>query len=278
MSRKMTGLTSTHEAQFRDDGYAIVRGFLRSDEVDRLHEVARTDPEIAGHSYELLDAHGHKTRLALWYTPGDDIFGRLSRCDRMVDAVERLLGAPCGHYHSKVMQKAPRTGGAWEWHQDYAYWYRNGFLFPDMLSVMVALTPSIRANGCLEVIPGSHRLGRVNHGNIGEQVGADPERVSAAMRRRPKVYAELAPGDALFFHCNLLHASGQNTSEHPRWSIISAYNVLTNAPLRSEEPRSCVTPITRVPDAAILDPDAGGVSAGADFLDKSSRGYQDRRD
>jgi phytanoyl-CoA hydroxylase len=98
------------------------------------------------------------------------------------------------------------------------------------------------------------------------------------MRRRPKVYAELDPGDALFFHCNLLHASGQNTSDRPRWSIISAYNALTNAPLRGEEPRSCVAPIARVPDAALLDPDAGGVAADTDFLDKSSRGYQDRRD
>ena len=274
----MTRLTSSHDAQFRADGYTIVRTFLSTAEVDRLYDVARHDPEIAGHSYELLDAHGNKTRLALWYTPGDDLFGRLSRSERMVDAVERLLGGACGHYHSKVMQKAPRTGGAWEWHQDYAYWYRNGFLFPDMLSVMVALTPSVRANGCLEVIPGTHRMGRINHGNIGEQVGADPERISAAMRQRPKVYAELDPGDALFFHCNVLHASGQNTSDQPRWSIISAYNLLSNVPLKEEEPRSCVTPIERVPDAALLDPDAGGVAAGTDFLDKSRRLYQKRQD
>lgn len=274
----MNRLTGTHEGQFRADGYTAVRGFLSAGEVARLYEVAVNDPEIAGHSYELLDAHGHKTRLALWYTPGDDLFGRLSRSERMVDAVEVLLGGPAGHYHSKVMQKAPRTGGAWEWHQDYAYWYRNGFLFPDMLSVMVALTPLVRANGCLELIPGSHHMGRVNHGNIGEQVGADPERVSAAMRRRPKIYAELAPGDALFFHSNVLHASGQNTSDQPRWSIISAYNLLSNTPLKEDEPRSCVTPIARVPDEALLDPDAGGVAVGTDFLQKSRRGYQQRQD
>jgi phytanoyl-CoA hydroxylase len=272
------GLTDAQRVQFVHDGYTKVSRFLSEAEVARLYDVARHDPEIAGHSYELLDAHGHKTRLALWYTPGDDLFGRLSRSERMVQAVETLLGGPSGHYHSKVMQKAPRTGGAWEWHQDYAYWYRNGFLFPDMLSVMVALTPSVRANGCLEIIPGSHRMGRINHGNIGEQVGADPERVSAAIRRRPKIYAELEPGDALFFHCNVLHASGQNTSDQPRWSIISAYNLLTNVPLKEDEPRSCVTPIARVPDEALLDPDAGGVAAGTDFLDKSRRGYQRRAD
>lgn len=271
-------LTDEHESAYRDDGFAIVRGLLTGAEVERLYEIARSDRTIEQHSYELLDASGRRTRLALWYTPGDDIYGRLSRSERMVDAVERLLGGPAGHYHSKVMQKAPRTGGAWEWHQDYAYWYRNGFLFPDMLSVMVALTPSIRANGCLQVLPGSHRMGRINHGNVGEQVGAEQERVDAYLALRDKVYCELNAGDALFFHCNLLHASGANESDQPRWSIISAYNRLSNRPIKPDEPVSCVTPIVRVPDTALLDPDASGVSAGTDFLDKSRRRYQERKD
>jgi ectoine hydroxylase-related dioxygenase (phytanoyl-CoA dioxygenase family) len=176
------------------------------------------------------------------------------------------------------MQKAPRTGGAWEWHQDYAYWYRNGYLFPQMLSVMVALTASTKANGCLEVIPRSHLMGRINHANVGEQVGADPERVSAMMKLYSKSYCEMQPGDALFFHCNLLHASGQNTSSEPRWSIISAYNRLSNRPINESEPRSSITPISRVDDDRLLDPAAGGVSATADFLDKSRRRYQDRKD
>ncbi len=47
-----------------------------------------------------------------------------ARCDTLV----------C-HFHSKLMQKEPRVGGAWEWHQDYGYWYKNEFLFsrPDDL-------------------------------------------------------------------------------------------------------------------------------------------------
>ena len=194
----------------------------------------------------------------------------------MVDAVERLLGAPCGHYHSKVMQKAPRTGGAWEWHQDYAYWYRNGFLFPDMLSVMV---PSRRrfaptaSRGDSRLAPDGPREPRQHRRAGGRRSRARLGRDAPA----PKVYAELAPGDALFFHCNLLHASGQNTSEHPRWSIISAYNVLTNTPLRSEEPRSCVTPIARVPDAAPR-PRCRRRVGRRRFLDKSNRAYQERRD
>ncbi len=41
----------------------------------------------------------------------------------------------------KLMEKEPQVGGAWEWHQDYGYWYKNEFLFPDqMISIMIAIT------------------------------------------------------------------------------------------------------------------------------------------
>ena len=51
------------------------------------------------------------------------------------------------------MQKEPKVGGAWEWHQDYGYWYKNQFMFPDeLISVMVALTEANKGNGCLQVI------------------------------------------------------------------------------------------------------------------------------
>ena len=54
----------------------------------------------------------------------------------------------------------------------------NGFLFPDMLSVVTALTPATKANGCLQMIRGSHKMGRIEHGFSGEQVGADMEKVN----------------------------------------------------------------------------------------------------
>lgn len=271
-------LQPEHLTAYRDDGYVLLRGLLNPDEVAVLSHTAQNDAAIAENSYELLDASGNLTRLALWYTPGDDVFGMLSRSDRLVNAVETLLGGPAGHYHSKVMQKAPRTGGAWEWHQDYGYWYRNGFLFPDMLSVMIALTPSVKSNGCLQVLPGSQRMGRLSHGTVGEQVGADETRVQAYLALRDKVYCEMEQGDALFFHCNLLHGSGQNTSDQPRWSIISAYNLLTNRPITDEPAVSCVTPIDRVPDAALLEVGARGVAATADFLKKEKRGYHTVKD
>lgn len=267
-------MLSTEQIQeYHGQGYVAVRSLFTREEAGLLHQTSVSDTVISEKSYELLDASGFKTRLALWYTPGNDLYGMMSRSRRMVTAVEQLLGGQAAHYHSKVMQKAPRTGGAWEWHQDYGYWYKNGFLYPHMLSVMIALTPSTIENGCLQVLPGSHHMGRVEHLNTGEQVGADPEKVNAYAQDHPVVYCELQPGDALFFHSNLLHCSGQNRSENPRWSIISAYNRTDN---RSYKPvqESSYMPLEIVEDDMMLKAGATGIAATADFLIKADRKYQ----
>src|SRR5262249_2265526 len=143
-----------------------------------------------------------------------------------------------------------RVGGAWAWHQDYGYWYQNGVLFPLLTSVSIAVDPARRENGYLQLLHGSHHCGRVNHVLTGDQAGADRERGDQLLKPLPVGYAEMDPGDALFFHCNLLHRSDQNRSERPRWSMICCYNAARNDPYQeSHHPR--YTPLKVVPDGAI---------------------------
>lgn len=66
-------------------------------------------------------------------------------------------------------------------------------------------------------------MGRIEHMQIGGQTGADMVRVNEAMAVQEHVYAELQPGDALFFHCNLLHKSDQNHSDIPRYAFLISY-------------------------------------------------------
>ena len=164
-----------------------------------------------------------------------------------------LLGDEVYHYHHKMMIKQPRIGGAWEWHQDYGYWYNFGCLFPDMGSCMVAVDQATTENGCLQVLKGSHKLGSVDHVRIGEQVGADPERVEAARHRFVLVAVELEPGDGLFFHGNLLHCSDQNHSEHPRWSLINCYNTRHNDPYIQDGRHPNYSPLEIWPDDKVRD-------------------------
>jgi ectoine hydroxylase-related dioxygenase (phytanoyl-CoA dioxygenase family) len=256
---------------FNRDGYVVVKGFCQKEEVDLLLSTAVNDDAMRKNALDLNDQTGKKTRLSLWFTPGKDVFGYLTRSERMVNGVAQLMDseAPVCHFHSKLMQKEPRVGGAWEWHQDYGYWYKNQFMFPDQLvSVMVALTHANKENGCLQVIKGSHKLGRVNHGFAGEQVGADMTMVNNALNTMELVYCDLQPGDALFFHSNLLHRSEANLSEHPRWSIISCYCSQSNIAY-NETSTSWKVPVEVVPDEAILQWKAGSLSE-ADFLKKEN--------
>ncbi len=254
---------------FHRDGYLVKKGFFTSSETEKVYQTAVSDTLLQKQAYDLDDKDGLKTKLTLWFHPGDDIYGLLTRSQRMVTGVTALLGGTSAHFHTKLMQKEPKIGGAWEWHQDYGYWYKNGFLFPDMISVMVALTSANKSNGCLQVLKGSHKLQRVEHGSVGEQVGIKPELIKAVTERFELIYVELEPGDTLFFHCNLWHRSDANRSESSRWSLISAYNLVENKPYL-EANESCITPIKMVPDEAIMDSGAEGIKDTADFLSKDS--------
>jgi len=266
----MDMLTTAQIEQYKKDGYLVVPDFLTSPEVEKLYGIAIADDVMLNHAFDLNDSTGKKTRLSLWYTPGNDAYGLLTRSKRMVDAVNLLMegNSEVCHFHSKLMQKEPKVGGAWEWHQDYGYWYKNEFLYPgQMMSVMIAITDANRENGCLEVIKGSHQMGRVEHGFAGEQVGASQRFVDLALGRMEHVYVELNAGDALFFHSNILHRSGPNLSEQPRWSLISCYNRSGNAPYNEPSGKSTI-PIDAVPDDALLTRELSSLSNGAAFLEK----------
>lgn len=238
---------------FWRDGFIIVRNFLPNEEITKLRE-SLEDPnsQVLKHSYEQDDGSGKKTKMCLWNHPGKDLTGMINRCEKVVDTCEALFDGEVYHYHSKLTMKDAFTGGAFQWHQDYGYWYRNGLLYPDMVSIQFAIDKMDMGNGCLQVLKGSHKLGRIDHGKVGQQAGADMERVKQAEKVLERVPVELNEGDGLVFHCNLLHRSNQNTSPRRRWSFITCYNRNYNNPVY-EHHHANYTPIEKVPDSAIMD-------------------------
>jgi hypothetical protein len=236
--------------RYHEDGYVLLPRLFDAAEIDLLRRAARADHELDRRSFARADGEGGQVRLSLWNHPGDGIYGMFARCARIVRFAERILAGEVYHYHSKMIMKDPKVGGAWAWHQDYGYWYQNGVLQPLLTSAFIAVDPSTRENGCLQVIRGSHHCGRINHVLTGDQAGADRERVEEILKRMPLDHVEMAPGDALFFHCNLLHRSDQNRSDQPRWAMICCYNAARNDPYKeSHHPR--YTPLAVVPDSAI---------------------------
>jgi hypothetical protein len=226
-------------ARFSTDGYFIAEALLDAEEVDLLRSLARADHQLVTEAASRGDGEGGAIRLAVENALRDDIYGAIVRSRRIVDTMETLLEGEVYHYHHKMILKEPYVGGAWAWHQDYGYWYHNGCLAPLLASCMIAVDRATKANGCLQVVRGSHRLGRIEHGKVGEQTGvSDPDRLGAILERFELVHCELEPGSAVFFHSNLLHRSDQNKSPDPRWAFIACYNARRNDPyLESRHPR-----------------------------------------
>lgn len=235
---------------YESTGYFIVRGLFSPDEMDCMKSEAERN--LSGASLlKKADRAGNPVDMAMWNRPQDDIYGMFSRNERVVKNVEALLGGEVYLYSAKMIMKNAREGGAWEWHQDYGYWYDYGCLVPSMLSCLIAVDRATRENGCLQVLAGSHTMGRVNHDRVNEQTMANPEHVEAALARFPLIYLELGPGDAVFFHCNLLHRSDANRSDHRRWNFIASYNTVENKPYKRVREYGNYEPLVQVPADAI---------------------------
>lgn len=245
-------MTPSQLETYDRDGLVIVRRMFDGDETALLREAMERDPAIRDHVIDRRDAEGRATRIALWNRAGDSVYGLAARCARMVDTAERLLGGEVYHFQSKLTAKEPEVGGAWEWHQDYGYWYYNGCLRPDLLSCMIALDRTTKENGCLQVVEGSHLLGRIDHTPLTKgQNEVDPKRMIHILARHRIAYCELEPGDVLIFHCNAIHRSDANRSAQRRWTLLICYNRIDNDTITRDDDRYYV-PLDKVDDGAIL--------------------------
>jgi ectoine hydroxylase-related dioxygenase (phytanoyl-CoA dioxygenase family) len=222
-------------ARYRRDGYLIVPELFSRAEVDALLREFDGD-FIGGLVRDTSDSGGRTARFAIWSDLHQDVWGATSTCPRVVDTLRTLVGEEISFFHGKIINKQPGTGASWEWHQDYGYWYYS-FAYPRMASVWVSLDPATRANGCLSVLRGSHRLGRLEHrGGFGDQMGADPKRFAEVAALHERVDCEVPPGSAIFFDACLLHGSNPNTSGMSRRSFIMCYTAQSNPEFHPGKP------------------------------------------
>lgn len=236
---------------FKEQGYIIIRNLLDQEELQKVIKTVDGSDAITKHAYNHgIDEKGRKFDRVLWSHPGHDVTGMVARSEKVAGTCEKLLGGEVYHYHSKLMMKPAKNGGTKPWHQDYGYWYFNGCLYPDMMTVFIPIDPCKKENGCLQILVGSHKCGRVEHKPDGREINADMKRVNDIKKICPLIYVEMDPGDAVLFHSNILHASDGNMSDTRRWAFLCVYNRATNNPtIEHHHPR--YTPLYKVPNSAI---------------------------
>lgn len=235
--------------QFRHNGYLILENCIEPQDVESVLRIWRADPKLKADTKENanFEGEGLPTRLAYRPYTADDAYSAVACSARIVGPLSQIYDSTVSHYYTLNMQKDPATGG-WEYHQDYGYHYKE-FLYPQFVSVMVALDPATQENGCLRVIKGSNRLGRLHHEGLGSQRIADPERLGFAKAELEEVHCEMSPGSVLLFDGNTLHASNPNRSDYGRWSLVIAYVPDSNVWVRPGKPQ--MTKVDPLSDDAV---------------------------
>ncbi len=240
----MSNLFSAAElADFSRDGYAIVRGMIPAEACARLRAVAERDLATAAPPVEYeadtqypgapgsLEVPGGRTvRRLLQAYARDAAFREWATAAALVKRLRQLLGpriALSQAHHNCVMTKDPRYSSITNWHRDIRYW---SYERPELVSVWLALGEERPENGCLMLLPGT----QVMAFDAGQLDGAQFLRTDVAANAellRTRVYAELDPGDVLFFHCRLFHAASHNRGTHTKFSAVFTYRAIDNQPL-----------------------------------------------
>ncbi len=154
---------------------------------------------------------------------------------KVLDAVESLIGPEIfSNPVYNVRPKVPKVAaGAVPWHQDKSYW-------PDansnpVITVWIPLVDSTHENGCLHLIPGTHRrrvIGFHHEGHTGTAyTETDLHLVEREAKKRPIVALPVPAGSAILFNDRLLHSSTPNQSDHVRWSVDLRYQPTDQDPM-----------------------------------------------
>ena len=144
-----------------------------------------------------------------------------TRDPRLTDPVVDILGPDLLGLNSLYIWKPPKIGLGFPWHQDR--WYtRPQFITETTVGTWTAIDPADKGNGCLYVIPGSHKIGILEHVELeGSQQQEFKQAVGA--RDEDGVAVEIPPGSVIFFDNRILHKSTDNNTERFRRSNIAHY-------------------------------------------------------
>ena len=230
---------------FLQNGYlAIAQAFDAQEVRDALdglvHLLSGANPDFTGVMYEqkaqgidvaTLSAEQRQdyVRKFMYFTPYEPRLDALARHPRLLDVVTRIMGESPILFQDMALLKPPHIGREKPWHQDHAY-----FDLPLETLVMgawIALDEATTENGCMIVIPGSHRQGPVVHFKRRDWQICDTE-----VNNTHAVAVPLKPGGCLLFHSLIHHGTPTNNSGLRRRAVQYHYRP-QSSPVTSEEER-----------------------------------------
>lgn len=218
-------LTNQQLAFYAEHGYLLIEKLFDTDEVVRSLAAIDTllSPANPEKPYEFEPEDGATVRRIWSPTQKHPAFKDMATAPRLLDCIEGLIGKNVLFHYSKLNMKGPKVGSVVEWHQDFSYYPHTN---ADLVTALIFLDDASEANGCLRVVPGSHRRGLLSH----EVDGFFRGKVHDVDEARA-VSIEVPAGSVLFLHCLTLHASARNVSQLPRRTFLPAYRAADAFPI-----------------------------------------------
>lgn len=225
----MTNKTQDHNEvldQYDRFGYLVLRNVIDSDLIKEVNDhvswLERRNPDLR------LEQLGHEL------VRDDPFWLRLVGDDRLVDLASLLLGSQdVALFASHYICKPAFSGQPVLWHQDGAFWPLDPM---HVVTLWLAVDESTPDNGCLRLVPGSHReqLHAVRKNTeIDSVLGAESD---VQVDESLAVDLTLAPGDVEVHHPNILHGSNANTSPMRRCGLTIRYIPTSVRILGEEQP------------------------------------------
>lgn len=224
-SRSSRVITEAQIHQFRELGYFVLDDFFTMDEVEAIRneitKIVDRYPDVPEELVQIEPAvrRGEATperaelgvRKLFRMAQHNALFRRLAFHPKMVGIATALLGPNVTLFQSMLLMKPPYFGGPKVWHQDNAYFR----LVPnEVFGFWVACDDTDPSNGCMHVIPGSHKAGIAEHGGVADDYGLlEPPDAGQA------VAVPLRAGGALIFHGEIYHHTPNNTTSRRRRAL-----------------------------------------------------------
>ncbi len=229
MVTEIRGLTEEQKSQFERDGFIYYGPIISAEELgavrERIAAIASGDTSVPENLIRMEQAYldgqlpGVERRDAVWQmlllAEHDEVINRLVRNERILDAVESLLGPDIKYYSDQVLMKPAKHGSAVNWHQDSYYWPIEPM---NLVTCWLALDDATLENGCMCFIPGSHQQGLWPH-TRNDQRTMKLEGVDES-----KMVAVPVPAGGCEFHNSLtVHATSENKTPNRRRAIAMSY-------------------------------------------------------
>lgn len=208
---------------YRDQGYLLVRGVYDESELAEMRDeadamigrarLASQNPTFLWGGKWLDDASRQKLDINGVHDPQfhSAAFSKAMLSPRLLDAAAELIGPNIQLHHSKLIVKPPSNGAPFPMHQDYPYFPHKRH---SMIAASVHMDHANAENGCLRVVPASHKLGPLPTEGDGLYLSPDEYPVEEAQ------ICEANAGDVLFFSYLTIHGSGHNLSDRPRRNVL----------------------------------------------------------